>query len=702
MKLSAKDDIPESVKNEFREDLRHAREWRKSAQDEFGFVAGHQFSDDEIATLEDQQRPPVVFNRCGTVIDAVIGSQISNRQEVRYIPREEDDVKVNEVLTSAAKWFRDRADADDEETDAFRDTLISGMGWTETRLDYDDNPDGDLKIERLDPFEMVWDYNARKKNLIDARRLWRVRDFPIEEARQLFPEFDDDQLHAGWAKADKKEGAHVSEPVRDRAAGSFGAEGELKNVTIVHKQWWEMETFWRVTTNDGQERRLKDKDFKALIKEIPEIEQSAVKQKKKVRYQAFFGAVVLDALPTACPDHFNFQCITGKRDQKTSQWYGLVRPMKDPQDWANKWLSQLLHITNTNAKGGIMAERGAFEDDRQAETSWSRQDRITWMNSGSLSGPNARWAQKPAPMYPAGHQYLTEMAVSAIRDVVGVNLEMLGMREADQPGVLEYQRRQAGMTILQPLFDSLKSFRRQQGELILYYIQHNLSDGRLVKIVGEKKGQYAPLVKQAQEEFDIVVDEMPTSPNHKEMVWGMLTQLLPSMKEMLTPQVMLTLLKYSPLPSDIIEQLEEMSQQAAQSPQAQMQEKGAQLQIEDQGAAVELKKAQARKADADAQATMMEAGQDPQAELEVKRQEAQGKLAIEQQKQQGKMELERDKLQFQRQSQLEKFDIQRADAAFKQDMQQQQYQTDAAFQQQQQASQEQIAMHKAMQGPGVR
>jgi hypothetical protein len=59
--------------------------------------------------------------------------------------------------------------------------------------------------------------------------------------------------------------------------------------------------------------------------------------------------------------------------------------MRDPQMWANKWLSQTLHILNTTAKGGIVAEESAFADMTEAEEKWPQPDTIVWATTGAVS-----------------------------------------------------------------------------------------------------------------------------------------------------------------------------------------------------------------------------------------------------------------------------------------------------------------------------
>lgn len=567
------------LKGWFREDFDRQAEWRRAAREDFAFVAGDQLDEKDKARLREMNRPIIVMNRIEPVVESVAGAEVANRQEVQFLPRTVGEVQVNEVLTAAAKWFRDQCDAEDEESDAFRDTIVCGMGWTETRLDYEDAPDGAPRIERIDPLEMVWDCSARKRNLTDMRRLFHIRrDIPIDEARALCPggHFEDADYNAAWVDLDEGEAKKPHENDghfynNDDVDGDGAALD--RTVTMVRAQWWERVPVWLVLdpTNPDNILTLSRDEFRGLERKaaLAGGALSFTRSTRKVYKQAFLGRVLLEIGDAPCREHFSFKCITGKRDRNKNTWYGLVRAMKDPQRWANKWMSQTMHIMNTTAKGGIAAERGAFFDDEaEGEASWAKQDAVTYLRPGALSGPNPKFIQKPTSPFPQSSFELMQFAINSIRDVSGVNIELLGMQSAaGQAASLDLQRKQAAMTILQPLFDSLRRYRKEQGRLLLYLIENYLSDGRLIRVVGPDQAQYVPLIRQGGiDTYDVIVDEAPTSPNQKEATWAMLTQLLPVIGKMLPPATWLALMKYSPLPTsaqkDISDSLAQ--QQAAQ------------------------------------------------------------------------------------------------------------------------------------------
>jgi hypothetical protein len=559
------------LKSWFLFDFERQAEWREAAREDFAFTSGDQLSEADKQTLRDMNRPIVIMNRVEPIIDSVSGSEVANRQEVQFIPRQQGDVTVNEVLTSAAKWFRDQCDAEDEESDAFREMVVCGMGWTETRLDYEDDPDGAPKIERRDPLEMVWDSTAKKRNLVDMRRLFHVcRNIPIDEARALCPndDFEDADYNAAWVDSkDSEEAHHNNGTFYDKDDGS--GESVDKTVTMVRAQWWERVPVWRVMdpTNPDNILSLDKDEFDALSRKLELVGGVLrfARQTRKVFKQAYLGAILLEIGEAPCKDHFSFKCMTGKRDRNHNTWYGLVRAMKDPARWSNKWMSQTMHIMNTSAKGGIMAERGGFfENDLEGEESYARQDQVTYLKAGALSGANPKFAQKPQAAFPQSTFELMNFAITSLRDVSGVNVEILGMQSAaSQAARLDLQRKQSAMTILQPLFDSLRRYRKEQGRLLLYLIENYLSDGRLIKIVGQDQAQYVPLVRQpGVSTYDVIVDESPTSPNQKEATWAMLQQILPVVGKMLPPATWMALLKYSPLPTSA---QQDISQSIAQS-----------------------------------------------------------------------------------------------------------------------------------------
>ena len=175
-----------------------------------------------------------------------------------------------------------------------------------------------------------------------------------------------------------------------------------------------------------------------------------------------------------------------------------------------------------------------------------------------------RVTPKPPAIMPTGVEGLMQFALQSMRDVSGINVEMLGLADRGQAASLEYQRRQAATTILAPFFDGLRRYRKDQGRLLLHLIRDYLSDGRLVRIAGPDYERYVPLIRGDDVlEFDIIVDDAPVSPNQKEATWAILQQMLPLlMKQPLSIEAWGKLLKASPLPGSVVGEFVETAQQA--------------------------------------------------------------------------------------------------------------------------------------------
>jgi len=539
----------------FRQDIAHVSRWRMQAREDYAFYNGDQWAREDADLLRRQRRLVMTFNRVAPLVNAVIGSEINNRRQVRYIPREAGDVLANELLTGAGEWFRDQAGAEDEESEAFADTVICGMGWIDTRLDFETNPDGDPVVARLDPFKMVWDSGASKANLTDATRLWYVDEKPEEEVRAMFPDIDPALLHADWAR---NLSSDVGEVENDRQ------DGTQKMCTLVECRWLEREEFFRgpdVIT--GEAREYNAQELAILQQKFPQF--AYVRQTRKIVRRAFLGQSLLGMpdRPLTPPGQFGWECITGYFDRMSRHFYGVVRPTKDPQRWANKFFSQVMYLLNAQAKGGIMAERGAFDDDGQAEESLARADQITWVKNGALSAGGGRIQPKPVAQFPSGFFTLFNESKEAISQVTGLSPEFIGTRGVAQAGVLEAQRRQSSLNLLASLYNALRRYRKRQGLQVLYLLQNYLSDGRLIRIVGEEQSRYVPLIRTqlADRDYDIIVDDAPTSPNEKERTFAIMSQILPMIKEYLTPQMGLEILRYSPLPASLISRWERLIMQ---------------------------------------------------------------------------------------------------------------------------------------------
>lgn len=566
-------------------------DWYTQAREDFGFYQGQQWSDEDRAKLEAEKRIAVTFNRILATVNSVCGQEVANRQEPRFLPRRVGEVDASDPMNDAVKWFRDGCNAEDEDSDAFKDMVVCGMGWTVSRMDYEVNADGEPQIERRDPLLMRWDPAARRKNLADKK--WVQSDYWMtkDAIQERWPDADLTLLVNLSAPEEKNQPHDSTEnwKYKNDASGFEHYQGQWR--VVHHVERFTKPVYRALDPASGQIQEYSEADFKVIRKRMKAlglpIESTRVN--KRVYWECWTaGKIVLQRGEAAIQKDFQYQCMTCFRDREHGYWFGLVRPIIDPQRYANRMASLLMSILATGAKGGLIYETGAFVNPQKAKDDWARWDSAIEATDGAIQGQKFR-AKEPVQL-PEGAAKLLEYSISSIRDVTGINLEMLGARQEDQPGIVEDMRTKAGLTILAPVFDAKRLYLKRQGVILAEFVTRFLSDGRLIRIWGPQGQQFIPLVrKDGVVDFDIVIDESAASRDVKERTWNVLREIVPGMMQM-GIQPPMEVVDYAPLPESLAMAFKKaIAQKMQQPPQPSPEVQKAQAQLQAQTAIAQAK-----------------------------------------------------------------------------------------------------------------
>ena len=473
-------DMAVVVKQKVKEFETFISDWRKEAADCYDMVAGKQWLDEDAEKLMAEERVPVVFNRIAAFVRGVCGMETSNRQSVKYLPREMGDVNPNEVMNAAASWVRDECNAEDEESEAFRDMVITGMGCTETRLDYETDPEGKIYVERRDPLRVGYDPTACKRNLQDATWVYSFADYSKAAFESKWPDKADDVFTSMWPD---ERSSTVDSDTREEFYGNNNGTSQPNNaIRVIQFQYYKVIPTYRIQDPSGQEQDLPKAKFDKIKNVLDQEGVKYVKMSKREYRQCFVaGDIELEDIPLPA-DEFTLKFLTGIRDRNKGCWYGMVRDAIDPQKWSNKFFSLAIDILATNPKGGLLAEADAFEDRQEAEDNWANPRSIIYTRPGAITQGKIQQRQPIAP--PPGLDSMMGFAVSSLPQIMGINMEFLGLADRAQAGILESQRKQAAITTLAEFFAALSLYRKVQGKCLMTIINRYLSDGRLIRIVG--------------------------------------------------------------------------------------------------------------------------------------------------------------------------------------------------------------------------
>jgi len=609
--------------------------WHGPAKEANRFYHGHQWDDIDRMRMESQKRPAITFNEIKPAVDAVSGLERLNRSDVRFVSRAIDANPMidsaGDLASEAVATADDLCNGSEELSRVAKDAIVTGMGWAEIRMSYDEDINGRVVYERIPWEEMRWDPANQKKENLESRE-WCARKKPI--SRKLFKRlWGEDKLASvdlatpdvPYGTTDKYELVTPYYSRQNEQANPQVGNVPKKDIVVIQYQWRDLQPIYRFIDEDsGEESHLDEDQFQRLKDRAKILETqppAAVKQLQPVYRQGMYARGVELEEPVDLPGGFSFMCLTGQWDENDKCWYGLVRPMIDPQKVQNKAISSSLAFHIANAKGGVLFKPKAFDDPRLAQDKWSQPD--AWIPVTDDANIAQDIVSRVPTQLPPELPMFYQEANKAITSVSGVNEEIIGTATGQTPSQTAQGRTQASLVVLGWFFDNLKRHHREKAAMMLEFVREYWSQGQMIQVGGDYNSQAVPLLKEALPDkwhYSLVLDDsIRHNPNLKAQIWRDLMDsgVLQSLMRFGLGQVILKLLKFSPFPAQLVNEIQkDIAQNPPPPPKGKQQ--GGQGQSPKPGkppdppqlvaATTQLKQAQAQKALSQAREIDMRAG----------------------------------------------------------------------------------------------
>jgi hypothetical protein len=257
---------------------------------------------------------------------------------------------------------------------------------------------------------------------------------------------------------------------------------------------------------------------------------------------------------------FPYQFITAFEDysdQSKRQFFGLMRPMRDPQRYANKFLSQAVHMFAANPKGAILYEEDLFDDPEEARQEWAKATGMIAVPSGRLQMPKPKYEIIPPGPGMGGIEMLLSHALQSVSGAAGISEQYMVGNTQDlrrtAASAVQSVKESNLVTISQP-FDALRLYKKVQGRLFLGFVANYVQERQLVRLLGPEESEFIPALKSGdlQEQYEVIAEEAPSSKNKQMEVFSkiMETSFIPQLLEAGVP-IPPEIAKFFPFPADI-------------------------------------------------------------------------------------------------------------------------------------------------------
>ena len=421
------------------------------------------------------------FNLTHSSVMMVTGHQRRNRKSTVCIPVKSPVQKTADQFTKCLFHVHGNGGYQ-VYSDAFeRGSLVQGFGLVSVFPDFASDPvSPDIKMRFVDFKSVLIDPFFRNKDLSDCRYIWTRQYFDREEAKRIYPDHAEEIDQTPWGGAPKDDKFYYMPE-------NFGLQ--IKNLLAFDEYWYlsQREAIYAVDTMTNEVKEIfgDEEDIRVVMQQMGEKIKLIRKPKQTVRRAILInGRVFTDEERPYGIDRYSYVGFYGNFNPDTPyigyKFKGMVRDMRDAQYLFNVRKVTDLDILSSQQQG-LKVKKGALvtpDDSLNAGNG-----RVLIINDKmQMDDVQPMQIIPPSPVM----LQMEDMLKQVMREISGVNEELLGSAVDDKAGVLSMLRQGAGLTTLQKYFDNFDQSQKECGDIIIQMIQHFWSYGKIKSVIGEE------------------------------------------------------------------------------------------------------------------------------------------------------------------------------------------------------------------------
>jgi len=457
------------------------------------FFVGLQWDKEDLALLRSSRRPALTINKILSTMSNVMGEQIFNRTDIAFKPRNEGaSAEVADALTKVFMQIGDNNQLNWVRSDVFADGIIGSRGFFDARLDFTDSLRGEVRIEQLNPKNVLIDADADAYDPDTWGDVIVTKWVSPDQVELLYSKRDADLLRNRYDTYSPY-GDDAIDLGRDRfgtpqAAYTYTTESEsesnnVRNIRIIERQWRKLDRVQHfVDIATGDMRVIPpDWDAERIQQHMAQNTGLSVTKKliQRIRWTVVAGNVVLhdDWSP-----YKHFTVVPYFPYFRRGRTVGLVENLIGPQEMLNKVSSQELHVVNTTANSGWKIRRNALQNMSTGELEQRGAQTGLVLELDEIGN-----AEKIEPNHtPSGLDRLSFKAEEHIKTISNVSDYMQGFAREDVAAKSVQANKQSGQANLAKVMDNMSRTDTILARNVLDMVQEYYTEQRLLFITTDR------------------------------------------------------------------------------------------------------------------------------------------------------------------------------------------------------------------------